>query len=508
MSGVIKRVVRRVLLPWRFIERFAARSWYSVARNAVFAFSLCLIGAASALVILEPWVDLAPPVEQIQIGRLKVATGVARSELLLAAARARLQSVVSLRGQGFVHRVHWADLGATVDLKTLDRILIDLAREDSSTARYFRDEFPGATVPAIPLPITLGQQTAVEALVALKDVIDRKPKGARFDFDSGRVVEEEPGRSLDVYGTLAQLDWALAQGAVEVEMAIADVPAPITREDLVNIKADTVVGFFETRYSRMRKDRDRTHNVRLGASQLDGQVIMPGRVFSLNDTLGDRSEARGFRYAPVIAAGVLVEGMGGGTCQIASTLNAAAFFAGLVVVERRPHSRPSSYIKLGLDATVSYPALDLKLRNPFEFPVVIHFVAKDGVLRAEIRGRKRPYTVTFLRRVVGKRPFPVRVIDDSKLARGKEVITQNGIPGYTVRRYQIIERDKVGYRFQTVDKYPPTTQFIHRGIGDPGTIEKNAKDTPKPDMHKPYHASTYLRMVQGLEGLWYEQSHE
>ncbi|HUT78563.1 MAG TPA: VanW family protein, partial [Polyangia bacterium] len=230
-------------------------------------------------------------------------------------------------------------------------------------------------------------------------------------------------------------------------------------------------------------------------------------IFSFNETLGDRTEARGFRYAPVIAGGALVEGMGGGTCQVASTLYAAAFFAGMVIVERQPHSRPSSYIKLGLDATVSYPDLDLKIKNPFDFPVVIHYAVNEGSFRAELRGRERPYTVTLLRRVVDTRPFPVRVIETSKLARGTEVVSQLGVPGYTVRRYKVIEGGKIGYRFQSHDKYPPTAQFVYQGTADPGGLA-GVKDAPRPDTHKPYHASNYLRVVQGPDGLWYESSHE
>jgi vancomycin resistance protein YoaR len=209
----------------------------------------------------------------------------------------------------------------------------------------------------------------------------------------------------------------------------------------------------------------------------------------------------------VIAGGVLVEGMGGGTCQVASTLYAASFFAGLIVEDRQTHSRPSSYIKLGLDATVSYPDLDLKLKNPFDFPVAIHFVAEEGKLRAEIRGSRRLYTVTLLRKVIGQQPFATRIVEDPNLEAGKEVITQNGIPGYTVRRYQVVEADKVGYRFQTVDKYPPTSQYVHRGTAPRGSVIDAGK-RPKPDNHKPYRASTYLRMVQGPEELWYEQTHE
>jgi vancomycin resistance protein YoaR len=501
-------IVGKLVEPWRRPEYFAKRRWYPAFYDAVFSFALFFLGMASGLVVAEPWRVEATPVNRIRIGSLEVSTGHKRHEGLLKAARARLQSIVALKGLDFVNKFTWADLGARVDFDILDRALIDLARPNNPMTRHFHENSDKNAIPKIEMPIALVSQAAVESLVAIKDTIDHKPRNAVFDFKANRVVEEEFGRSLDVYETLHRLDKALEDGAFQVEIAVEKVPASVTEQDLKNIKIEEIVGFFETRYSQMLKDRDRTHNVKLGASMLDGQIIMPGQVFSLNDTLGDRNEARGFRYAPVIAGGVLVEGMGGGTCQIASTLNAAAFFAGLIVVERRPHSRPSAYIKLGLDATVSYPAIDLKLENPFNFPAAIHFTADEGALRAEIRGLERPFIVTFLRTILGTRPFPVRIIEDSKLARGKEVVTQNGIPGYSVQRYQIIEKDKVAYHFQTTDKYPPTTQFIHKGIAEPGSIGKNDTDAPRPDTHNPYHASTYLRMVQGPDELWYEQSHE
>lgn len=502
------RIFERIFGPWRALERWAETRWYGVFRNALFSFALFFLGMASGLIVAEPWSATAAPYDRVRIGKLETGTGKSRSIELLKTARARIQSVVALEGIDFVRKSTWADLGVRVDFEVLDRVLAGFSDDNSSMTRYFRDNSDKGAVPTLEMPIALTSQAAVEALVAIKDTIDKRPQSAVFDFKSNEVKKEDFGISLDVYETLHRLDKALEEGVLQVELALETVPAAITESELNNIEIKNVVGFFETRYSQMLKDRDRTHNVKLGASMLDGQIIMPGQIFSFNETLGDRNEARGFRYAPVIAGGVLVEGMGGGTCQIASTLNSAAFFAGLIVVERRPHSRPSAYIKLGLDATVSYPAIDLKFKNPFDFPVAIHFTANEGLLRAEIRGEERPFTITFLRTIVGTRPFPVRVIEDSKLARGKEVVTQNGIPGYSVRRYQIIEKDKVAYLFQTLDKYPPTTEFVHKGVAEPGSIDKNDKDAPRPDTHSPYHASTYLRMVQGDGDLWYEQSHE
>ena len=115
-------------------------------------------------------------------------------------------------------------------------------------------------------------------------------------------------------------------------------------------------------------------------------MILPGETFDFNDVVGPRDEANGYKVAPVIAQGELVDGIGGGTCQIAGTLHGAAFFAGLDIVERHPHTRPSFYIKMGLDATVVYPTITLRLRNSFDHPVVLHETVRDGLVRAEVLG--------------------------------------------------------------------------------------------------------------------------
>ena len=506
MKNVVGNIFKRFFSPWGFLQKHSHKSWFTTFEDSILMVFLALFGAGAALLLTEPWNVPAEPVRTITVSGLTLKTGDPHPEKLVRLAREHIQREVVLTGPDLAHTTSWAALGARVDMDSLERILVQMAQKDSPAVRYFREESDGLEGPTLGLPVSLVSGAAVESLVLLKDIFDRTPVNARFNFAKGKVIVEEDGRALDVYSTLARLDEALSKGDDRVEMVVATVPATVRKADLEGIDVSEVAGFYETPHSRMRKDRDRTHNVRLGASILDGQVILPGRTLSFNDTLGDRSEARGFRYAPVIAGGAIVEGMGGGTCQVASTLYAASFFTGLIIEDRQPHSRPSSYIKLGLDATVSYPDLDLKIRNPFEYPVVIHFTVDDGMARAEIRATERPFTVTLLRKIIGTQPFPVSVIEDSKLKRGEEIITQLGVPGYTVQRYKVIERDKVGYRFQSVDKYPPTTQFVHKGISNPSEI-KDVKDAPKPDTHKPYRASRSLRMVQG-PGLWNESTHD
>ena len=113
-----------------------------------------------------------------------------------------------------------------------------------------------------------------------------------------------------------------------------------------------------------------------------------------------------------------------------STLHGAAFFAGLEMVERYAHTRPSYYIKLGMDATVVYPTINFRFRNPFDFPIVLHQTVKSGVVRAEILGPKRTHTVTFFRRLDGVVPFEELVRETDKLPQGARVLVQRIVEAY------------------------------------------------------------------------------
>ena len=117
----------------------------------------------------------------------------------------------------------------------------------------------------------------------------------------------------------------------------------------------------------------------------------PGEEWSFNGTVGERSQSDGYKIAHVITAGEMVDGLAGGTCQISTTLFGASFFAGLDIVKTTNHSRPSAYTPLGFDATVVWPDTDLVLKNPYDFPVAIHYRVANGEAHVEILGKKRPY---------------------------------------------------------------------------------------------------------------------
>lgn len=406
--------------------------------------------------------------------------------------QAHLEGLFDLRlPNGQVERVRYADLGVQVDKARLTHLLRDSVDQTSPLSRWRRRQGLGADQPIeLPALLTLDTERALPRLLAIKDEWDRTAIDARLDLAKRQVLPSRQGWLLDVDASLRAIDSALQAGASTVDLVFERIDPQRTTEQLTGVRFDHVIAAFETPYDRSAKARARTFNLRLAASRLDGTVLLPGEEFDFNRVVGPRDEANGYKVAPVIAQGELVDGIGGGTCQISGTLHAAAFFAGLEIVERYPHTRPSSYIKLGLDATVVYPTITYRFRNPFDFPVVLHQTVKDGVVRAEILGPQIPLTVTLIRRIVGALPYEEVERGDDRLARGERVLVQRGVPGFRLRMYRILRDGQHARRERWDTTYPATTQIVAVGTG-----EQTQASAPRNDRQGEYTADELLVMT-------------
>lgn len=320
---------------------------------------------------------------------------------------------------------------------------------------------------------------ALDELLALAPRVDRPSLPTRLDLEARKVLPATPGSALLAYDSLSAVAVGLAQGASEIELVVQ--PKPPVEDPLAGL-ADTldvsiVLGSFDTPY-RM-DDIDRTHNLKVGATAIDGTVLQPGEQFSFNDVVGPRSAEAGYRYATGIAAGELVDTMGGGICQVSSTIFGAGFFAGLDVVRSRPHSRPSSYVDMGLDSTVVYPDIDMKLRNGFDFPVVLHMTVRQGKVRAEVLGARRPYQVAFERTMQEVLPYSTVWRHDDRLRTGTEAVAQRGMRGFKVQRTRKLYQggEVVGSQDWELT-YPPTTEILRRGTNPSGAVPE-VKARPK-----------------------------
>jgi vancomycin resistance protein YoaR len=339
----------------------------------------------------------------------------------------------------------------------------------------------------------LDREIATSMVRELKREYDSAPINARMDLQARKVFPHKDGHAVDLHQALASLETSVLTGDDRVDIPVTTLPASFTTEHLGVEDISSVLASFTTKFSVAEKSRN--DNLKLAASKLDGYVLQPGVEFSFNDVVGPRTDKEGYKIAHVIIGGEMVDGDAGGTCQISTTLHGAAFFAGLDLVKGRPHSRPSTYVDMGLDATVVYPHADLKLQNPYDFPVVISYKVARGESTVDILGKPRPYDqIAFEREVIEKLDFDTVTREDMNIPIGNMVVDQLGFPGYHLNRYRKFYKDgKVVKTNKWRLDYKPVTEYVRVGANpDPNLAPPKDR---KPHGPKPPGSKTF-RMVR------------
>jgi vancomycin resistance protein YoaR len=399
----------------------------------------------------------------------------------LALAQRRIRLVVrDGDGPRLVLETTLGDLGVSVDVDTVAERVLHLGRaDDMLTEARIADRARRGEVD-VPLEPRVNPNAAIERLVRFKDDLDAPAADARLDLDHHQIVPERDGRSLDLdQAAAAVARAAIDPGQSEIDLPFARVVPSVTRASLGRVDVSHVLASFGTYFSRHGDQGPRARNIEVAASHVDGLVVEPGQLVSFNDIVGARIEENGFKKSFEIFKGEMVEGTGGGTCQVASTLHALAVFGGLDIVQRLPHSRPSGYIQAGLDATVVYPTVDLKLRNPFSFPVVVHATVVGNRISMDLLGADKPVIVTFGRDVLSTTAFARKVVEEPGLETPKR--KQKGIDGMEILRTRVLSYRSGTRRVESShDMYPPTQEIWQVPTGyDENDLPPLGEDFPK-----------------------------
>lgn len=198
-----------------------------------------------------------------------------------------------------------------------------------------------------------------------------------------------------VYPSENGLDFAIsvdeAKALLQAEQEEYTIPLktlyPEVTTNMIGTEAfPDLLSTFKTTYST--RDRDRTTNLTLAANKINGTVVMPGETFSYNTVVGERTIAAGYKEAPIYVSGEVVDGLGGGICQITSTLYNAVVYANLEIVERSNHQFVPSYVSASRDATVVYGSIDFKFKNNRDYPIKLVCSVSNGVAKFDIYGLK------------------------------------------------------------------------------------------------------------------------
>lgn len=230
----------------------------------------------------------------------------------------------------------------------------------------------------------------------------------------------------------------LREETVEIDAIIEHINPTVTAEALN--KVDSLISSFSTNFSSSQAGR--AANVEIATKQIDGVLLMPGETFSFNERTGSRTAAKGYQAAPVIVKNKLEDGLGGGVCQVSTTLYNAVIRANLKSVERRNHSLAPAYVQPGFDATVS-DYIDYKFKNTLDFPVYIEGYTKGRQVIFNIysNGSLKSTKYELINEVYEKTPAETQQIDDPTLPKGTVKEEESPHTGYKVKVYLVAKKN-------------------------------------------------------------------
>ena len=261
------------------------------------------------------------------------------------------------------------------------------------------------------------------------DSVCTEPKDAYYDEKDGKIVPHVVGYSFDIGQAKKLVEGIEENETVSINLTVR-LPE-MTEAKLTGEMFSDTLAAYSTKYNP--GEVDRSYNMLLASNKVNGTVLQPGGVFSYNKVVGERSVAAGYRNAKVFENGRVVDGLGGGICQVSSTVYNAALYANLEIVERKNHSFAVVYTPMGQDATVVMNQIDFKFRNNTKYPIKIVSSVSGGLCTVTILGTlDQNYKVEIINTVTATKPYGVTYVQDDTLAFGEEKQLQSGQTGYNV----------------------------------------------------------------------------
>ena len=400
---------------------------------------------------------------------------------------------------------HWPDMDEAVLTKTVARLTEVLTEPPADTSgeldgqtlritkahdgyapeslRPLLSDIASYSQSGYTIPVTLETLPARDLTAQqLHDRLHGEMKNASYDAASGSIVPEQFGADFDVAAAQTALDGAAPGETVSVPAVIEE--PEVTASDLKMLLFRDVLGEARTHVSG---SAGRIGNVKLSAKLINGIVLNSGDTFSYNDSVGKRTEARGFKPAPAYVKGETVDEVGGGICQTSSTLYLACLLSNMEITERYAHRYVPAYIDWGMDATVSWGGPDYKFTNNTLYPVKIVTEYSKGYLTIKLLGTNTDGTrVKMTNKVLSKTPWETVYQEDSTMAPGSpDVVKVTPYTGYKVKTYQTIY-DKNGSvidsHFEAASDYKVRNKVVLQApAAAPGSAPADLPaDTPAP----------------------------
>lgn len=300
-------------------------------------------------------------------------------------------------------------------------------------------------------------------LEKIRKEIYKEPKDAYIEENPFKVYTHVNGVDFNI--TMEESEKIIQADKQEYEIPLKITIPEKTIADLGEKAFPDQLSTYTTRYNS--GNYNRSNNLELAAKAINGTVLMPGETFSYNQTVGERTISAGYKAAAAYAGGKVIQDVGGGICQISSTLYNAVLLANLEITDRSNHCFETSYVPAGRDATVNWGTVDFQFKNNRKYPIKIETTAGGGIATAKIHGLKEEneYEVVIQSKVTSYISRTTRYKNDSTMDEGKEVIEDNGFDGCNSETYKILKLngEVVSQALISRDSYDPMDRIIIRG---------------------------------------------
>jgi len=308
------------------------------------------------------------------------------------------------------------------------------------------------------------------------------------------ITPEETGMTIDIDGAVDGVNKLFENNEYTGNVV---VPSKVMEPEITTEKLKANFGLVGEHVTKASNNANRNNNLNQACKNINGKILKPGEEFSFNGVVGQRTVKNGFKEATVIMGGQYEQGLGGGICQVSSTLYNAVLKSDLQITKRSPHAWPSDYVLEGLDATVDWPALDFKFKNNTDYQIIIvmWFEEKDRTVHAQIYGKRLPDEQKIVLRsecVSSTAAGATEYVEERSMAVGQTKVVRQAHQGKTIKTYKIWQ-DKDGKEikreFITTTTYRSYGKRIEVGVKnadgtfskvDPKTGELTGKATPTP----------------------------
>lgn len=326
-----------------------------------------------------------------------------------------------------------------------------------------KNQLNGKRIEYLEIPVEEKQPDKIN-IEKIREEIYKEAQDAYYEENPFKLYKEINGVDL-------KISIEEAKRILEEQKKEYIIPLNITKPKVTtsNLKYENFfpeqISKYLTRYDE--SNINRSTNIKLASEKIDGTILMPGETFSYNKTVGKRTEKAGYKEAGVYMNGKVVDGIGGGICQVSSTLYNAVLEANLEIVERKNHHFITSYVPVSKDATVSYGTIDFKFKNTRSYPIKITCKSQNGICEITINGIKEEteYEVVIEEKVTEIIPYETRYIKTNKLQEGKENEIQKGVDGYKSEAYRILKLNGqvISKTLLSKDSYNPLERVVEIG---------------------------------------------